>query len=58
MYMNIYYNIDEYICIYHRPSFISDNFIACFTILGAKMVHEDTCITFESDVSVDWFLVS
>lgn len=53
MYMNIYYNIDEYICIYHRPSFISDNSIACFTILGAKMVHEDTCITFESDVSVD-----
>lgn len=27
--------------IYHRPNFISDNFIACFTILGAKMVHED-----------------
>lgn len=26
---------------YHKPTFISDNFIACFTILGAKMVHED-----------------
>lgn len=27
--------------IYHRPNFISDNFIVCFTILDAKMVHED-----------------
>lgn len=39
--MNIYYNIDEYIWIYHRPYFISDNLIVCFTILDAKMVHED-----------------
>lgn len=26
---------------YHKPTFISDNFIACFIILVAKMVHED-----------------
>lgn len=57
MYMNIYYNIDEYICIYYRLSFISDNFIVCFIILGVKMVYEDICIIFELDVSVDWFLV-